>query len=72
MEGDELQQAAARCDATPPINIPMVGGAIALTTTSRASTTSSSPRTTAKIFNNEITNWNDPALAEVNPGGQPA
>ena len=68
MEGDELQQAAARCDATPPINIPMVGGAIALTyNLEGVDNLVLTPDVTAKIFNNEITNWNDPALAEVNP-----
>ena len=46
MEGDELQRLRLRCDATPPINILMVGGAIALTyNLEGVETTSSSPRT---------------------------
>ncbi|HRY10986.1 MAG: phosphate ABC transporter substrate-binding protein PstS [Actinobacteria bacterium] len=69
MAGDELTQAAARCDATPPINIPMVGGAIALTyNVEGVDNLVLTPDVTAKIFNNQITNWNDPALAAVNPG----
>lgn len=69
MEGDELKQAAARCNATPPINIPMVGGAIALTyNLEGVDNLVLTPDVTAKIFNNEITNWNDPAIAEANPG----
>ncbi len=68
MEGDELTQAAARCDANPPINIPMVGGAIALTyNLEGVDNLVLTPEVTAKIFNNEITNWNDPAIAEANP-----
>jgi len=69
MEGDELSQAAARCDANPPINIPMVGGAIALTyNLEGVDNLVLTPDVTAKIFNNEITNWNDQALADANPG----
>jgi phosphate transport system substrate-binding protein len=68
MEADELQQAAARCEANPPINIPMVGGAIALTyNLEGVDNLVLTPEVTAKIFDNQITNWNDPAIAAVNP-----
>lgn len=69
MEADELKQAAARCSAAPPINVPMVGGAIALTyNLEGVDNLVLTPEVTAKIFNNEITNWNDPAIAEANSG----
>ena len=65
---DELSQAAARCNGTPPINIPMVGGAIALTyNLEGVDNLVLTPDVTAKIFNSEITKWNDPAIAKVNP-----
>jgi len=65
---DELSQAAARCNGTPPINIPMVGGAIALTyNLEGVDNLVLTPDATAKIFNSEITKWNDPAIAKVNP-----
>ncbi|MEZ5185152.1 MAG: phosphate ABC transporter substrate-binding protein PstS [Candidatus Nanopelagicales bacterium] len=68
MEEPELGDAAARCDSNPPINIPMVGGAIALTyNLEGVDSLVLTPEVTAKIFNNEITNWNDPAIAAVNP-----
>lgn len=69
MEADELKQAAARCNATPPINIPMVGGAIALAyNLEGVDNLILTPEVVAKIFNSEITKWNDPALTAVNPG----
>lgn len=69
MEADELKQAAKRCDANPPVNIPMVGGAIALTyNLSGVDNLVLTPSVAAKIFNNQITNWNDPAIAEANSG----
>ena len=47
----------------------MVGGAIALTyNVEGVDNLVLTPDVTAKIFNNQITNWNDPALAAVNPG----
>jgi phosphate transport system substrate-binding protein len=69
MESEELSQAAERCEGTPPINIPMVGGAIALTyNLEGVDNLVLTPETVAGIFDNKITNWNDPALAEANPG----
>ena len=69
MESDELKQAAARCNAAPPINVPMVGGAIALTyNLEGVDNLVLTPDVTAKIFNSEITKWNDPAIAEINSG----
>jgi phosphate transport system substrate-binding protein len=46
----------------------MVGGAIALTyNLEGVDNLVLTPEVAAKIFNNEITKWNDPALAEANP-----
>lgn len=65
---DELAQAAARCNNTPPINIPMVGGAIALTyNVEGVDNLVLTPEVVAGIFDSEITKWNDPAIAEINP-----
>jgi phosphate transport system substrate-binding protein len=69
MESEELKQAAARCNAAPPINVPMVGGAIALAyNLEGVDNLVLTPEVTAKIFNSEITNWNDPAIAAINSG----
>jgi len=69
MESEELKQAAARCNAAPPINVPMVGGAIALTyNLEGVDNLVLTPDVTAKIFNSEITNWSDPAIVEINSG----
>jgi phosphate transport system substrate-binding protein len=71
-EGKEQQGADARCKAGPAINIPMVGGPIAIgyNVPGLTKTLNLSARTLAKIFSGKITSWNDPAIAHDNPGAQ--
>lgn len=56
---DELKQAAARRDATPPINIPMVGGAIALAYNLEGVDNLILTPEVVQDLQPEITNWND-------------
>jgi phosphate transport system substrate-binding protein len=71
-EGKEQQAADARCKSGPAINIPMVGGPIAIGYNVPGVTKSLnlSAVNLAKIFSGKITNWNDQAIAQDNPGAQ--
>lgn len=71
-EGSEQQAADARCKAGPAINIPMVGGPIAIGYNVPGITKglNLSASNLAKIFSGKITKWNDPAIARDNPGEQ--
>jgi phosphate transport system substrate-binding protein len=65
----DLTSASARCSKGPAINIPMVGGAIAIAYNLPGVTKLIlNPDVTAGIFNNTITKWNDPKIAALNPG----
>lgn len=70
MDADELAQAKReRCAQTDAVNLPMVTGPIAvayhLPGTDPLVLT---PAVLAGIFGGQITEWNDPAIAAVNPG----
>lgn len=66
---EQTSQAAARCQNNEAWNLPMVGGAIAVAyNVEGVDDLTLTPEVTAKIFANEITKWNDPAIAELNPG----
>ncbi len=66
--GEESDPANARCAAGPAINIPMVGGAIAIAyNLEGVDTLTMTPEILAGIFGGTITTWNDPAIAEANP-----
>jgi len=71
-EGKEQQSANARCKSGPAINIPMVGGPIAIgyNVPGVAKNLNLSASNLAKIFSGKITNWSDPAIAQDNPGTQ--
>jgi phosphate transport system substrate-binding protein len=70
-EGSEQQAADARCKAGPAINVPMVGGPIAIGyNVPGAKNLNLSASNLAKIFSGKITKWNDPAIARDNPGEQ--
>jgi phosphate transport system substrate-binding protein len=71
-DGKEQQAADARCKSGPAINIPMVGGPIAVGYNVPGVTQSLnlSASNLAKIFSGNITNWNDRAIAQDNPGTQ--
>jgi phosphate transport system substrate-binding protein len=61
--------ADARCQAGPAIHLPMVVGPIALAyTVAGVDSLRLSPATVAKIFSGQVSTWDDPAIAEDNPG----
>lgn len=67
--GDNLAAANDRCMGGPAINIPMVGGAIAIAyNLEGVDSLVLNPDTLAGIFSNTITKWNDPAITALNPG----
>jgi phosphate transport system substrate-binding protein len=58
-----------RCDGNPAINLPMVTGPIAVAyNVSGVSKLILTPELLSGIFGGKITNWNDAAIAKVNPG----
>jgi phosphate transport system substrate-binding protein len=71
-EGKEQQAADARCGSGRAINIPMVGGPIAIgyNVPGVAKSLNLSASNLAKIFSGKIANWNDRAIAQDNPGTQ--
>lgn len=70
-EGKEQQAADARCRSGPAVNVPMVGGPIAIGYNLPGITNLNlSAKNLAKIFSGSITNWNDPAITRDNPGTQ--
>lgn len=69
LKEDEVTAAAARCATGSAINIPMVGGAIALAyNIEGVDSLTITPSVAAGIFTSKITKWNDPAIAAINPG----
>lgn len=65
----DLTNANARCNGGPAINIPMVGGAIAVAyNVAGVDGLILTPDVLAKIFSSAITKWNDPAIAALNGG----
>jgi phosphate transport system substrate-binding protein len=69
IKDSDLTSATARCASGAAINIPMVGGAIAIAYNVPGVTKLIlNPDVTAGIFNNTITKWNDPKIAALNPG----
>jgi phosphate transport system substrate-binding protein len=69
ISGDDLTNANKRCTNNSTINIPMVGGPIAVAyNVSGVSKLILTPSVIAGIFDSSITKWNDPAIAKINPG----
>lgn len=69
LKEDEATAAAARCATGNAINIPMVGGAIALAyNIEGVDSLTLTPAVAAGIFTSKITKWNDAAIAAINPG----
>ena len=65
---DELPEVDERCGGNPAINIPLVGGAIAVVFhIPGVDSLVLDPPTIAKIFASEITRWDDPAIVALNP-----
>jgi phosphate transport system substrate-binding protein len=71
MKEDEKAKADKRCTGGEAINIPMVGGAIALAyNIEGVDTLVLTPEVIAGIFDSSITKWNDKAIAELNPDAE--
>lgn len=69
LKPEEQTGADKICTGGRAVNIPMVGGAIAVAyNLPGVETLVLTPEVVAKIFNNSITKWNDPAIAELNSG----
>ncbi|HEX6888547.1 MAG TPA: phosphate ABC transporter substrate-binding protein PstS [Candidatus Nanopelagicales bacterium] len=69
LKPEEKTKADARCTGGQAINIPMVGGAIALAyNVEGVDSLVLTPEVIAGIFNSSITKWNDPKIAELNSG----
>jgi phosphate transport system substrate-binding protein len=69
ISGDDLTNANKRCTNDSTINIPMVGGPIAVAyNVSGVDKLILTPSVIAGIFDSSITKWNDPAIAKLNPG----
>ena len=69
LKPEEKTAADPRCTGGEAINIPMVGGAIALAyNLSGVDSLTLTPDVIAGIFNSSITKWNDKAIADLNPG----
>jgi phosphate transport system substrate-binding protein len=68
--GDETNRAQTRC-ASPAWNLPMVFGPVAIAyNVPGAPGLALDGTTAARIFNGQITTWNDPAIAALNQGKQ--
>lgn len=64
----ELSAAKERCGGTDPIEVPAYVSPIAVAfNLEGVDSLNLSADTIAQIFDNKITNWNDPAIAEENP-----
>lgn len=67
LKDEEYTQAEERCEG-PAWNLPAVFGPIAVAYNLDGVEVALSGETIAKIFNGEIKNWNDPAIAAENEG----
>ncbi len=68
-EEDELSKAAKRCGPGKLVEIPAYVSPIAIIyNLEGVESLQLDPETLAKIFNQEISTWNDPAIAKDNPG----
>lgn len=68
VEEEDMASAIARCGNSPAVNIPLVGGAIAVAYhLDGVDSLILDPATIAGIFSSEITRWDDPAIVALNP-----
>ena len=69
LKGPQVQQAAERCGGNPVWNLPLVFGPVALAYhVEGVDKLVVNADLLAKIFQGQITKWNDPAIAALNPG----
>lgn len=67
LKDDEVQPAADRCGGNEAWHLPFVIGPVAIAyNLDGVDNLVVTPELLAKIFRGDITNWNDPAIAEVN------
>ncbi len=70
-EDGEVAKAAERCNGNPAWNIPMVFGPVAMAyNVPGVDNLTLNADTIAKIYQGQITNWNDPAIQALNPDAQ--
>lgn len=70
-EEGEVAKAAKRCNNNPAWNIPMVFGPVAISyNLPGVSDLTLNADIVAKMYQGQITKWNDPAIAALNPGKQ--
>ena len=69
LKDDQVQKAAARCGGNPAWNLPMVFGPVAMAyNIDGVDKLVVNADVLAKIFQGQITKWNDPAVAALNSG----
>ncbi|MGS2664110.1 phosphate ABC transporter substrate-binding protein PstS [Corynebacterium sp. HMSC073D01] len=69
LKDDQIEPAKERCGGNDAWHLPLVIGPVAVAYNLQgADDVTLSPEVIAKIFNGKITNWNDPAIAELNGG----
>jgi len=69
LSGDQVADAAKRCGGNPAWNLPLVFGPIAMVyNVEGVDKLVLNGDTLAKIFQGQITKWNDPAIAALNSG----
>lgn len=69
IKDEQAQQAAERCGGNPAWNLPLVFGPIAMAyNVEGVDSLVLNGETLAKIFQGEISKWNDPAIAALNEG----
>jgi len=67
LEGDELTEAAERCETGEPIELPLYISPIIVFPNLKLTAMELSPQTLAKIFTGEITRWDDQTIQRENP-----
>ncbi|GAB2752732.1 phosphate ABC transporter substrate-binding protein PstS [Streptomyces bullii] len=68
LKPEEVEQSKKVCSGGQAIDLPMVGGPVALGyNVPGVDKLVLDASTLAKIFDSKITNWNDPAIAKLNP-----
>jgi phosphate transport system substrate-binding protein len=69
LKDDQVQKAAARCGGNPAWNLPMVFGPVAMAyNIDGVDKLVVNADVLAKIFQGQISKWNDPAIAALNSG----